>query len=651
MPAPCNSAESCVKALVAFTPEHWRHNGYGDWMPARVARVGGAAAVPALRRLLTESKDERVREAAARSLELLGSAARPAIDDLIRAANDGNDYALRALVDLAPDQALPVAAGQAWKGYTGAAALLRLGEPGQREAARMLNTHYPIPHLIDVLRNDPAAVKTLAADILIAISKRRDVYERVLLARMLALDGPPEIRPRLRAALQDLRASREPRTIHLLALPLALAGDREGIRRVGRQLGEGDGLGFYAYDGFESICTIGAPAASLVPKLSSILRHGEWEEQAFAAKALGCIGVQAGVPALLSALRSPSHPVVVAAVTALEKVPPAKAVGPLTELARTYWHPGVRAAAEHALAAGRGERLPGRPAQTDPPSEEFACYGEDWPRAATRTVVVDPGRPGSIPTALGTIDALTSYLPVDGGWLATANKGEFGGGLYFVSATAKRPTKIGSGNFHYVAERPGGLVAVEGLWHLVLNHGSIWRIDHRGTGFSAAPWIELPGTPRSAWQTAGDTLIVASDIGPIAIDSAGHLRTGDCHSVDDEMREVLQSLLDDARLFAAFTSRNAPMPLRVGLWRLFQDARGLSFRGRPVITQRESPPGIEAGTYLEIIDTEFEVAAGKAQLDFAYPDLALAGRASFTRATGRWALDDLRLGPLTDVPP
>src|SRR5437762_6852432 len=93
-PRPCADLQSCVAALVRTAPERCQARGR-RWAPARLVRVAGPAAAPALVDLL--GRGEGVRESAAFALSLLGDAARPAVPALARAARAGSGESLRAL--------------------------------------------------------------------------------------------------------------------------------------------------------------------------------------------------------------------------------------------------------------------------------------------------------------------------------------------------------------------------------------------------------------------------------------------------------------------------------------------------------------------------------------------------------------------------
>jgi HEAT repeat protein len=654
--APCASVADCVAALERFTPGHSQTLDDGTWLPARVARVGGAVAVPSLRYLLTEARDEEVREAAARALGLLGSAARPAIPDLVRAANSGNDYALIALVDLNAHEALDVAARNADTSHVAAYSLVqRLGDPGLAEVGRHLRGNRDLSGIIDGLRDRGDEVKKLASDILFAIRNRKSSVERLELAELILRLGPPHLRERIRLAIKDLLAWKNKQVRDDTERVLAVAGDEKAMRSWLKRLGRRGQLGIIDYDGYRTICAMGSRAAPALARLTTLARSAvtdDWDEQTLAVEAIGCIGTPASVPVLIQALSSPSHRMVRAATDALERIAPAEAAGPLIELAKQHWHPAIRAAATRALAAAQGNKLPPPPTppvHTEPPGETFACYGDAWPAAATSTVLVDRGKTAPVPPRLNGVKGLTSYVAIPEGWVATADEGEFGGGLYFVPSDRGNAIEISGANFHYVARRTDGLVAIEGIGHITINRGALWRIKKDNGGFVARPWVELPSRPLGVREAAGGLIVVDSDLGPVAVDPNGQITTGPCRTLSDEAREVLQALLDDPQLQGVIDKLHAPTPLPVGLWWIEEDAQGLTFRGSAVRSQRTEPATIDAGSFLEISGLEFFPSSAKAEVHFAYPDLAFVGHATFARTNQRWRVASFRIAPLERV--
>jgi len=500
---PCNSTADCLAAMERFTPGRSRTEDYDSWFPARVARIGGASAVPGLRRMLLEARNEEVRGAAARTLGSLGTDAKPAIPDLVRAANADNENALIALVDLGAAEALETAKKNLGTSSAATFSLLRLGTPGLAELGRRLRGRDDMSILIRDLDGRQEDIKKLSADILFAIRNRKSTVERLELAELMLRLGPADLREPIRTAIKNLGRSTN-KLVRDGAEPLlAWAGDAAALHSWVAKIGRRDQMGFINYDDYRTICGMRDRAAAALPRLTKVARTPateDWDEQTLAVKAIGCIGTVRALPILIESLRSPSFRVVRAAIDALERISPADAEAPLDELVKSHWHPAVRESAGRALTAVRGHRVPSPPdppVQWVPPGQEFACYGADWAPVPTPTVIIDRENPGPVPARLKAIEGLSSYmnsikgvssyLRIRDGWLAAENKGEFGGGLYFVPSDGRDITKVSPGNFHYVAQRTDGLIAVEGLAHLTLRRGAVWRIETGQAGLHRTP--------------------------------------------------------------------------------------------------------------------------------------------------------------------
>ena len=186
---------------------------------------------------------------------------------------------------------------------------------------------------------------------------------------------------------------------------------------------------------------------------------------------------------------------------------------------------------------------------------------------------------------------------------------------------------------------------------MTTNRGALWRVERDKGQFVADPWVELPSKPLGARESPGGLIVVDTDLGPVAVDQSGRITTGPCRSLSDETREVLQALLDDPRLQSTLATQHAPTPLRLGLWSIEEDARDLTFRGQPVVVQRDEPPAIDAGSLFEIMALEIMPSSAKAEVRFAYPDLAFLGHATFTRTNQRWRVSRLSFAPLENMPP
>ncbi len=244
---------------------------YGSWLPARVARVGGPAAVPGLRRLLTDGRDEEVREAAAQTLGLLGSVARPAISDLARAAQHGNDEALSALIELDAEAALDIASRNAETSGVAAFALVRrLGDRGLAEVGRKLRGNRDVSELMMALRDRGDAVEKLASDMLFAVRNRSSLVERLQIADLMLTVGPPKCRQPVRDAVKDLSRRKDEWVRRGAERILAMAGDPKAMRSWVGRIGRHDQLGFINYDSYRTVCTMGSRAAPALARLIGV---------------------------------------------------------------------------------------------------------------------------------------------------------------------------------------------------------------------------------------------------------------------------------------------------------------------------------------------------------------------------------------------
>ena len=611
--------------------------------------------MPGLRRLLANANDDEVRGAAAAALGLLGTAAQPAIPDLVLAADRGNEAALSALIELKADEALDIASRKAETSGVAAFALVRrLGDAGLAEVGRRLRGNRDIGEILSALHDRRAEAEKLASDILFAIRNRKSTIERLQLAELMLELGGAQFRGPVRSAVADLRSSKNEEVRDQTVRILAIAGDRVAMRAWLTRLGRRDQIGIIDYDGYRTICQMGRRAAPALARLTALARSpttDDWDEESLAVEAIGCIGTPAAVPVLVEALGSPSYRIARAAARALERIAPPAAIPALADLASRHWHPAIRDAAARALAAARGHRPPPLPPNRfEPPGETFACYSDLWPTVATSTVPVAREERSNAPLGLKDIKGLSSYLALPEGWLATADSGEFGGGLYLLPTGGGDPREISPGNFRYIAQRTDGLVAVEGIGHMVINRGALWRVERDKGQFVAEPWVELPSRPLGVRESPGGLVVVDTELGSVAVDQSGRFTTGPCRPLSDEAREVLQVLLDDARLQSILATQRAPTPLHFGLWGIEEDPGNVTFRGQPVLFQRDYPPAIDAGTFFEVTALEFTPSSSKAEVRFVYPDMAFVGRATFTRTNQQWRLAQLKFAPLEHLP-
>ena len=94
------------------------------------------------------------------------------------------------------------------------------------------------------------------------------------------------------------------------------------------------------------------------------------------------------------------------------------------------------------------------------------------------------------------------FLPVQDGWLAGTDSGEWGGRLLFVPGRG-RPRTLLHENVHYLARTPGGFLAITGVAHLSIDEGKVFSVRAHGSDVSTELLVELPSAPAEVWEAPG----------------------------------------------------------------------------------------------------------------------------------------------------
>lgn len=318
---------------------------------------------------------------------------------------------------------------------------------------------------------------------------------------------------------------------------------------------------------------LGKYGREAAPAVLELLNHEDSELRLGAVRALGALGDATAAPALATALEDPADVRVnFAAAVALGRLRATSYTPALQRTSKDHWHPAVRSAADDALRA-----LGGNPS-TD--HEEglkqmgfFSDFGAmaldcETPRAAfqdeprtrklyahrdarqiakleyTTTIESFGPPPDAKPNAAGVI-AMTSdtmvrhekatlqtpsaALRVDGGWLAGADRGEWGGELVWLGDDGLRQT-IRDGNIEDIHRLGDRIVAVSGLAHMSMNEGNLLIVERMADGhWRTSQWRALPGAPRASWLTPeGELLVNTYRGGALLVDANGRMRMAPC---------------------------------------------------------------------------------------------------------------------------
>lgn len=107
------------------------------------------------------------------------------------------------------------------------------------------------------------------------------------------------------------------------------------------------------------------------------------------------------------------------------------------------------------------------------------------------------------------------YMLVPDGWLVGFNAGEWGGSLWWFSATGKDNYKISDDQIVSFLKRDGEIMAIEGLAHLSISKGSIIKVEkEKDTGkYVSLRILNLNAAPEAAILDADNSVIVVTTSG------------------------------------------------------------------------------------------------------------------------------------------
>jgi HEAT repeat protein len=440
-----------------------------------------------------------------------------------------------------------------------------------------------IPHVVAAVRCGDPCGKTyrlhealqgmgetarLAVPGLVAILEDPGVDEDILSGALHALE---EMGPRAIAAepaIEGLR-KREPTWSDRIDLALeAIGSSRKGALLAARLARNP------STTTIEDVARAGAVAKEATPTLRRLLQAEDRDVRVAAARALGYIDGREAIPDLVALLRDDADlRLPWAAAEALGRLRARTATMALAGAAKTHWHPAVREKAAAALALM--EKPPGaedadfeglHPKERwrafvwlhSPPLPSKQCDTSlqrlpeptvrlELPRDRTRLEALayapsafgfgtpppppPPPMPGAKPEPPPEPPRYAPHLAVrvEDGWLAAADRGEWGGELVFVPDHGK-PYGVfdgNTGNLHRLGDR---LVAVTGLGHMGINRAHVYEIARDGSGrWAAKPWRQLPQAPADSYLVAGGELAIeAYSSGTVLLAPDGSMRMAPC---------------------------------------------------------------------------------------------------------------------------
>lgn len=116
-------------------------------------------------------------------------------------------------------------------------------------------------------------------------------------------------------------------------------------------------------------------------------------------------------------------------------------------------------------------------------------------------------------------------MKVEGGYLASGNRGEWGGELVLIDEKGKTQIIINE-NVSDIFRLGDKYVALAGLAHMMSNSGLIYELSRNENGkWKAEAWRALPGDPGLSWlMKNGDLLITTDNCGTVVLSENGDLR-------------------------------------------------------------------------------------------------------------------------------
>jgi hypothetical protein len=115
--------------------------------------------------------------------------------------------------------------------------------------------------------------------------------------------------------------------------------------------------------------------------------------------------------------------------------------------------------------------------------------------------------------------------PFAGGWAVGFDAGEFGGGLWWLTADGSERHKLADRNVMGLLSADRGLLVLVGLSHLGFSQGGVLLVTQEGSATPAARvLVELPGAPEAFDSPDPGTVVVGTTRGIVSVATDGTVR-------------------------------------------------------------------------------------------------------------------------------
>jgi hypothetical protein len=115
-------------------------------------------------------------------------------------------------------------------------------------------------------------------------------------------------------------------------------------------------------------------------------------------------------------------------------------------------------------------------------------------------------------------------IRVGDGWLVAFDRGEFGASVYWFNRDGSRGTPISGHHVQQFMILPDGVLAIEGLSHLLTTTASLVRFETRGAGWTWHTVRTFDAVPRAFVRRGDGDFVVLFDGGIARMSPAGNLR-------------------------------------------------------------------------------------------------------------------------------
>lgn len=562
----CDTLEACLGQLSALAASPTRSYDREDSLAATLASFGAPAVRPLLSRLDAANPTEK--RVASRALATIDTSEPEDTSVLIAAmqnhhgvvigilAHSGSQKAADAIAAYLrehPRQIIQVPESQRHLGDEGIALIAEgfaCAEDCDYSARRAFD-------LISELRG--SALPALPRLLEIAASS---LFDRE--ARRWAIEAIGRIGPAARTADDTLLliGSQTPelsKTVHrvltFIASPRAVPGLLQG-------------LDAYPLETLTSIENLGSGGISAGSRIVHLLEHENWQVRIRATRALGSIEYREASPSLARLLTNiEDWQLVLEAILALASLGEREFIDNIDAVADTHWYPSLRLIADEAVAHLRD----GTPISVYDSKSPYLVIREIKScEKVQENVAVAENRILRTPDDQGTLRQLTYaasesfYFPFQGaqvspdgyfmtrrqratervravrdtpqiaikisnGWIAGANRGEWGGELVHIPTTGL-PTILWGDNIYDIHVIDETIIAVAAAHFLTGRGALLLKVQrHRGGNWQAEPWLRISGVPYDSVMLENNQLLMHTRYGgSVVVNHLGNIRMANC---------------------------------------------------------------------------------------------------------------------------